>query len=242
MKPCNIVNTMRFLLHICLAFAVALSVSIPDQGWAQGDAKTQARGHYKKAKAAFEEGKYKQALAEYQGAYRLMPLPGFLFNIGQCYRNMKKPDKAIIAFKRYLKEQPKAGNREAVEGLIAELEAEIELKTPLPGQDPPGTTPDPGEDPSAPDPDDDPGKPPGPKTVPAYKPAAPGPGPGIVIPPPTQPPRKKRPRATPIYKKWWFWTIVGAAVAGGAVGTYFGVRSSKTDMPASDLGVLDFSR
>ena len=233
---------MRFLHVICIAVAVSLCVSLPDRGWAQGDAKAQARMHYKKAKTAFEVGKYKIALAEYQSAYRLMPLPGFLFNIGQCYRNMKKPDKAIIAFKRYLKQKPKAANREAVEGLIAELEAEIELKTPLPGQKPPvdGTT-DPVEDPAAPDPDEDPKQPPEPKTVPDYKPPDAGPNTAIVVPPPIPPPRTK-PRTTPIYKKWWFWTIVGAAVAGGAVGTYFGVRSAKPDIPTSDLGVLDFSR
>ena len=236
---------MRLLIVTFMVLAV-VCVSIPEQAAAQADAKAQARAHYKKAKTAFEAGKYKTALAEYQGAYRLMPLPGFLFNIGQCYRNMKKPDKAIVAFKRYLKQSPKARNREAVEGLIAELEAEIDLKTPLPG---PGTPtdppPDPDGDPTAPDPDDDPK--PGPKEpakVPDYTPPADDPPKtGIVIPPPTPPPSKpRRPTSTPIYKKWWFWTIIGAAVAGGAVGTYLGVRGSGTDLPASDLGVLDFSR
>ncbi len=230
---------MRFHpLITSLVLAAALCASLPEQGWAQGDAKAQARKHYSMAKAAFEEGKYEKALAEYQSAYRLMPLPGFLFNIGQCYRNMKKPDKAIIAFKRYLKEKPKARNREAVEGLIAELEAEIELKTPLPGQKPP-EDPDPQPDPTAPDPDEDPKTP---KPVPDYKPPQDDPKNAIVVPRPTRPKGPKKPRSTPIYKKWWFWTIVGAAVAGGAVGTYFGVRGSKTDLPTSDLGVLDFSR
>jgi hypothetical protein len=28
------------------------------------------------------------------------------------------------------------------------------------------------------------------------------------------------------WKKWWFWTIIGAAVSGGATGAYFGLRSS----------------
>ncbi len=226
-----------------MVLAVVVCVTIPEQAVAQGDAKAQARSHYKKAKASFEAGKYKTALAEYQSAYRLMPLPGFLFNIGQCYRNMKKPDKAIVAFKRYLKDSPKARNREAVEGLIAELEAEIDLKTPLPGPKP-DPTPDPDADPAAPDPDEDPKKPPEqPTKVPDYTPPEDDrPKPGIVIPPPKPPPRRRKPASTPIYKKWWFWTIIGAAVAGGAVGTYYGVRGSGTDLPASDLGVLDFSR
>lgn len=31
------------------------------------------------------------------------------------------------------------------------------------------------------------------------------------------------PRATPIYKRWWFWTLIGAAVAGAAAGAAAGV-------------------
>lgn len=29
----------------------------------------------------------------------------------------------------------------------------------------------------------------------------------------------------PFYKKWWFWTLVGGAVLGGAAGAYFGMKS-----------------
>jgi hypothetical protein len=34
---------------------------------------------------------------------------------------------------------------------------------------------------------------------------------------------------TPIYKKWWFWTIIGAAVAGGTVGVIFATRDTSED-------------
>ncbi len=37
---------------------------------------------------------------------------------------------------------------------------------------------------------------------------------------------------TPIYKKWWFWTIIGAAVAGGTVGVVLGTQSSTEDWRA----------
>ena len=228
-----------------LLLVLALTLTSAPHAWAQGDAKAQARAHYKKAKNAFEDGKYKLALGEYQSAYRLMKLSGFLFNIGQCYRNMQKPKKAIIAFKRYLKDKPRARNREAVEGLIAELEAEIELKQPIPGHKPDGSG-DPAVDPDA-DPDRDPRGTPKPdastpkKAVLDYKPDA-GVYSGVNLTATRPRPVRPRPGATPIYKKWWFWTIIGVAVAGGAVGTYFGIKSSEPDMPQSDLGVLDFSR
>jgi tetratricopeptide (TPR) repeat protein len=44
------------------------------------------------------------------------------------------------------------------------------------------------------------------------------------------------PRAKPFYKRWWFWTIIGAAVsAGTGVGIYLGTRESVTPMPELDL-------
>jgi hypothetical protein len=47
-------------------------------------------------------------------------------------------------------------------------------------------------------------------------------------PPPT--------KSTPVYKKWWFWTIIGAVAVGAGVGIYFGARSSgPTAMPELDL-------
>jgi hypothetical protein len=38
--------------------------------------------------------------------------------------------------------------------------------------------------------------------------------------------------STPIYKKWWFWTIIGAAVAGGTVGVILGTRDNTEDWRA----------
>ena len=34
----------------------------------------------------------------------------------------------------------------------------------------------------------------------------------------------EQPRPKPIYKKWWFWTIIGVAVTGAAVGTGVALR------------------
>lgn len=90
------------------------------------EAKAQARLHYSKGKAAFELGRFKEALREYSQAYKLAPLPGFLFNIGQCHRNLDNYEKAIFSFRLYLKKMPDARNRAAVETLLEELDRKAE--------------------------------------------------------------------------------------------------------------------
>jgi len=42
-------------------------------------------------------------------------------------------------------------------------------------------------------------------------------------------PAESQTLATPIYKKWWFWTIIGGVVVAGAVGTAVGVTAVKKE-------------
>jgi hypothetical protein len=42
------------------------------------------------------------------------------------------------------------------------------------------------------------------------------------------------PKSTPVYKRWWLWTVVGLVAAGAAVGVGVGVtRASTTSFPAA---------
>ena len=63
-------------------------------------------------------------LVEYEAAYERKPLPGFLYNIAQCHRNLGNYKQAIFGYRNYLRQVPDAANREAVEALIDELETE----------------------------------------------------------------------------------------------------------------------
>ena len=51
-----------------------------------------AKRHYERGEKLFALGKFSDALDEYQKAFDAKPLPGFLFNIGQCYRNLGETD------------------------------------------------------------------------------------------------------------------------------------------------------
>lgn len=119
----------RLAVALCLSLATAVA-TLParparaDEDAEDAAAKKSARKHFKKGEKLFALSRFEEALAEYQAAFEAYPAPEFLFNIGQCHRNLGAYDKAIFSFKKYLRLQPDAENREAVEKLIAELEDE----------------------------------------------------------------------------------------------------------------------
>ena len=80
-----------------------------------------------KAKALFADGnqhyslgEFDQAMASYSLAYRLKPLPAFLFNIAQCHRKLGHYVDAIAMYQNYLVGVPDAANKDVVESLIKE--------------------------------------------------------------------------------------------------------------------------
>src|SRR5260370_42391575 len=62
-----------------------------------------ARDHYRKGKVLFDLQRYLEAAKEYEAAYELKDDPALLFNIGQAYRLANEPQKAIGAYKSYLR-------------------------------------------------------------------------------------------------------------------------------------------
>ena len=106
----------RTLLAVCfllLTFARA---------HAEDPSERAAKRHYERGQKLFNLQKFDEALDQFQKAFDAKPFPGFLYNIGQCHRNLGDYDAAIFSFKRYLKLEPEADNREQVEELIEELE------------------------------------------------------------------------------------------------------------------------
>ena len=107
----------RSLLAVCLLlFAFARSAHAEDPS------ERAAKRHYDRGQKLYNLQKFEAALEQYQKAFDAQPLPGFLFNIAQCQRNLGDYDAAIFSFKRYLKLDPETEKREQVEELIEELE------------------------------------------------------------------------------------------------------------------------
>jgi tetratricopeptide (TPR) repeat protein len=72
----------------------------------------------------FAAGQYQQALDIYVKLYAETLHPTYMRNIGRCYQNMGEPDKAIQAFREYLRKAPSVDTKQRaeVEHFIAEME------------------------------------------------------------------------------------------------------------------------
>jgi tetratricopeptide (TPR) repeat protein len=78
------------------------------------------------AMVEYNVGKFREALELYSKAYERYPTPVLLFDVGQCQRMLKNYERAIFFFRGYLRAEPSAPNRTAVEALIAEAQRELD--------------------------------------------------------------------------------------------------------------------
>jgi tetratricopeptide (TPR) repeat protein len=115
---------LRLLLALCMVAAAvpAARIAYADDAVSERAAKR----HYDRGKKLFDLQKFQEALDQFQKAYDAKPIPDFLFNIGQCHRNLGDYKAAIFSFKKFLKLDPEASNREQVETLITDLERKID--------------------------------------------------------------------------------------------------------------------
>jgi hypothetical protein len=186
---------------------------------------------FEAATAEFNLGHYPKAAAMYEEIYKVTLEPVLLYNIAQAYRLGGDLDKALFFYKGYARAQPQARNRVEVQRRIAELEQTIEAKrrtqerppnttaTVEPRNRPQAATPSP-ETPRA-------SEAPAPTTTSEAPPAtapAPAETPTAAASNETPPPSSER----PIWKKWWFWTIIGGVVVAGVV---IGVAVAATSTP-----------
>ncbi len=210
-------RSVRRFVATCLAVAAVVAGPVMGDRRAlaapttEGQRLRAARQHYEQAVSHYNLDEFEAALAEFREAYRVKPDSSFLFNIAQCYRKLGLRDAAIDFYRKYVRASPDANNRAEAERWIAELKGR--------GNDPPASAA---------------------ATV-AATPAAPSAAPIDVpasAPPvlsPSPPPASTTPVSTPlalglsssdrtapatspaIYRRWWFWTALGAVAAGAAV-------------------------
>jgi hypothetical protein len=74
-----------------------------------------AREHYKAGEQLYDQGKYEEAIAEYEAAYHLKPHFDTLYAIAQAYERLLEFGQSVYWFERFLREAPPdAKDREIV--------------------------------------------------------------------------------------------------------------------------------
>ncbi len=181
---------------VLLTSALALAQSRPTKKVDADEVK--ARALFKDGQTAYDVGEFKHALDLYADAYKLKPLPGFLFNIAQCHRQLGDFKMAAFFFSRFIDtSKPEASNVELARELLTDMNRRQDeadraaaAEREKPKSDAPVATslePKPMLEPSLPPP-----------------------------PPPPAPVVEE----VPLTKKGWFWGVLGGAVvvvAGGVV-------------------------
>ena len=196
------------------------------------DDTARAKTCFTKAEAHFSLGEFALALEEYRKAYLLRPLPPLLFNMAQCHRHLGELEKAVFLLRRFLASSATAVQRAQAEAVLREVELALKNKqaAKTPATRPAATSPQAASAPSA-------------HPRPATRPRAPSVAarPPVVLHAitPTAPASQPTPSRTPLYKRWWLWTIVaGVAVA---TATTIGVVASRgDDLPKGTLPPVDY--
>jgi tetratricopeptide (TPR) repeat protein len=238
----------RAARHCLLAALLALAVPVIPRAVTAAPTETdgvkRAREHHKRGVAAFEAGRYEEALREWEAGYKLSPRPLFLLNMGHAERRRGELGNARSLYKRYLLTEPETKLRGEVEAVIKEIDSALEDGRTLPATPaaetltpPAPETPAPASPPSIPD---------GPvETAPAASApialpaAAPDPlphvAPALVTPAANVAVAPPQPR--PFYRRWWFWTGAGALVAAGVV-TALVLRQGDDYSKTGSLGTI----
>jgi tetratricopeptide (TPR) repeat protein len=198
-------------LRVCI---ILLTVSMAAS--ASAEDKEAAKKAFSEATRYYNLNQYADALEAFKRAYWNYEDPVFLYNIAQCHRLLKHKAEAIDFYKSYLRNAPNARNRVEVQKVVADLEASLQQDKALANAPPEG----PIQSTTAPPP------PATTETPPSAPPAA------VVTTTPASSRAEK-----PVWKKAWFWGVVGGAavvVAGVAIGV--GVATSTTKDPTPTLG------
>lgn len=115
-------------MEISLRCALLASLLLAASGAkAQGQV-DEARLHFKRGSALYDENNFRAALAEFQRAYELAPSYKLLFNIGQVHMELQNYAGALRAYNRYLGEggaEVPAARREEVNQEITRLTGRV---------------------------------------------------------------------------------------------------------------------
>lgn len=86
---------------------------------------TLAKAHFKRATTLYRQGRYRDAIAEFEASYRAKPHGVLHYNIAQCYEKLGDIPAALRSFHEYLRELPHAEDQAEVLSTMSNLEKRL---------------------------------------------------------------------------------------------------------------------
>ena len=105
-----------------LAIAAAPLGSRADEAADVAEAKARVR----RGAELYRAGRWREAIAEFEAAYRLKPAGALHFNVAQCREKLQEWPGALRAYTDYLREVPDASDRAAVRASIGKIEQRLQ--------------------------------------------------------------------------------------------------------------------
>jgi tetratricopeptide (TPR) repeat protein len=126
--------------RLAAALAAALLAGAP-AARAGADDVADAKARLREGAALYRAGRFRDAIAEFEAAYRLRPHGAIHFNVAQCRERLGEWPGALRAWNDYLREVPDAKDRAAVRASIGRIEERLAaagVQALLVYSDPPG--------------------------------------------------------------------------------------------------------
>ncbi len=164
----------------------------------------------------YQAGDYDRAASEYFAAYEKKPLPALLFNVAQSHRKAGHLTEALALYERFLKEDPKSTLAPEAEAHATAVRAQIEAqKSSIEREAAERLAKQRVEEAEAMA-----------RVREAERQKAEA---ALLL-------ASKKTEGKPVYKKAWFWAVLGGVVVAG-VATTVAVVLTRPQDPQSDLGV-----
>ncbi len=111
---------IRPLLIACAALALLLAA--PSRA---ADEVTEARAHFDQGSKLYRAGRFRDAIVEFDAAYRIKPHGAIHHNVAQCREKLEQWPGALQGYQDYLREVPEARDRAAVRATMGRIERRL---------------------------------------------------------------------------------------------------------------------
>ncbi len=110
----------RPLLAAGALLALLLALPCP-----AADDVTEARTRFDQGSKLYRAGKYRDAIVQFEAAYRIKPHGAIHYNVAQCWERLEQWPEALQAYQAYLREVADARDRAAVRATMGRIERRL---------------------------------------------------------------------------------------------------------------------